>query len=325
MKKAGFTLVELLVVVAIIGLLIGLLLPAVQAAREAARRMQCSNNVRQIVLAFHGYHDANGALPPEAWLKFDDEENSQGLGILTRVLPYMEQTALHGALDFSSAYAEDEGEEDYEGNETLAKFKVPTFLCPSSSALYSTLGKMAPGQEEDCYTAHYYGNSGPVGTNKTTGSVYPLYRTEEDNSFGAYGSGGPCAKAGIFYPDSRVPFAGITDGLSNTIMLGEISHNDYEGYLAWVRGAYAYFTGGPIIYVSSKNHAWPINAIADDDAADAATYRSFNSNGSYSSHHSNGAQFGLCDGSVRFLSDTIALDLLLGLASRDGGEITALP
>ncbi|MBQ7814873.1 MAG: DUF1559 domain-containing protein, partial [Thermoguttaceae bacterium] len=136
--SSGFTLVELLVVIAIIGILIGLLLPAVQAAREAARRMQCSNNLKQLLLGFQTYADANGALPPEAWLRFQNGE-SQGLGIWPRVLPYLEQSALYSEVDFSSNYQEADGVENYVGMETLAKIKIPTFLCPSCANVESCM------------------------------------------------------------------------------------------------------------------------------------------------------------------------------------------
>ncbi len=208
--SSGFTLVELLVVIAIIGILIGLLLPAVQAAREAARRMQCSNNLKQLLLGFQTYADANGALPPEAWLRFQNGE-SQGLGIWPRVLPYLEQSALYSEIDFSSNYQEADGVENYVGMETLAKVKMATFLCPSCANVESSM-KMY-GDEIGCYTTHYYGVAGAVGKRPNSERFYSTIRTADENGGEEYG-GGPCANNGVFYEESRTTWASITDGLS---------------------------------------------------------------------------------------------------------------
>lgn len=325
-KRFGFTLVELLVVIAIIGILIGLLLPAVQAAREAARRMKCSNNVKQIVLAMHSHHDQHGSLPAESLLEFNGS-GSQGLGILTKLLPYMEQVNVFDSVDFKTEYAEDEGEDDYVGNETYAKVHVPNFLCPSCPGnVHSSMFEMY-GQEKDCYTTHYYGISGAVGQ-KPSGSEYSVIRTAAENmtpplpGIGAI-SGGPCANNGLFFEDDPVSFRDVTDGLSNTLALGEIAHKDYKGYLAWVRGGYSMY--GAIIYVSAKNIEWPINAIKNKNDPLYEQYKTFYSTGAFSSHHAGGAMFGRLDGSVRFVSESIEMKILLGAASRADGEAATLP
>lgn len=312
---AGFTLVELLVVIAIIGILIGLLLPAVQAAREAARRMQCSNNVKQLLLGFQTYADTNGALPPEAWLRFQNGE-SQGLGIWSRVLPYLEQSALYSEVDFSSNYQEADGVENYVGMETLAKVKMATFLCPSCANVESSM-KMY-GDEIGCYTTHYYGVAGAVGKRPNSELFYSTIRTADENGGEDYG-GGPCANNGVFYEDSRTTWAAITDGLSNTALLGEIASQKYDGYFAWIRGAYVQY--GMTIYVSSKGLEWAPNVLKNDDDPRAGLYRRFYSVGSFSSEHAGGVQFGFADGSARFYSDSTDLDVLKAAASRDGGEV----
>ena len=313
--SSGFTLVELLVVIAIIGILIGLLLPAVQAAREAARRMQCSNNLKQLLLGFQTYADANGALPPEAWLRFQNGE-SQGLGIWPRVLPYLEQSALYSEVDFSSNYQEADDVENYVGMETLAKVKMATFLCPSCANVESSM-KMY-GDEIGCYTAHYYGVAGAVGKRPNSERLYSTIRTADENGGEEYG-GGPCANNGVFYEESRTTWASITDGLSNTALLGEIASQKYDGYFAWIRGAYVQY--GMTIYVSSKGLEWAPNVLKNDDDPKAGLYRRFYSVGAFSSEHAGGVQFGFADGSVRFTSDTTDLDVLKAAASRDGGEV----
>lgn len=311
----GFTLVELLVAIAIIGMLIGLLLPAVQAAREAARRMQCSNNLKQLLLGFQTYADANGALPPEAWLRFQNGE-SQGLGIWPRVLPYLERSALYSEVDFSSNYQEADGVENYVGMETLAKVKMATFLCPSCANVESSM-KMY-GDEIGCYTTHYYGVAGAVGRRPNSERLYSTIRTADENGGEEYG-GGPCANNGVFYEESRTTWAAITDGLSNTALLGEIASQKYDGYFAWIRGAYVQY--GMTIYVSSKGLEWAPNVLKNDDDPRAGLYRRFYSVGAFSSEHAGGVQFGFADGSVRFTSDATDLDVLKAAASRDGGEV----
>ncbi|MBQ3388811.1 MAG: DUF1559 domain-containing protein [Thermoguttaceae bacterium] len=321
-SAGGFTLVELLVVIAIIGILIGLLLPAVQSAREAARRMKCSNNIKQIVLAFHGFHDVNGALPPECKLNAATR-TSEGYGILTKALPFLEQAGIYDRIDFKKNYEENEGDEGYEGTEDLAKVRVPSFLCPSCSNEESSMKKYQ--QELECFTAHYYGNSGAVGE-KSGSTEYHLARKKEENSISFYGmdmSGGPCADNGIFFENKGVRFADITDGLSNTFGMGEIAHKDYEGYFAWIRGGY-YFQGGPVIYVSSKNLEWELNAIRDENNENHEQYTTFYSSGSFSSHHPGGVMFGMMDGSVRFVNDVIDKKTLLRTASRNGHEPATL-
>lgn len=316
-RRGAFTLVELLVVIAIIGILIGLLLPAVQAAREAARRMQCSNNVKQLLLSFHNYADVNGAFPPEAWLTYLNGQ-SQGFGILARILPFLEQSAVYSEIDFSANYTENEGDADYQGAETLTKNRISGFLCPSNPTVESSMKKY--GQELGCFTSHYYGLSGAIGTNARTGKAYSTVRTAAQNG-GAYG-GGAQANNGIFYEESAIRFASITDGTSNTAMLGEIARHDYDGYFAWIRGAYRMY--GMVIYVSSKNVEWKLNAIKDKNDPLAELYRGFYSSGSFSSEHSGGVQFGFADGSVHFISDTADTAAVSAAASRNGAEVLSL-
>ncbi|MDO4557772.1 MAG: DUF1559 domain-containing protein [Planctomycetia bacterium] len=305
----GFTLVELLVVIAIIGILIALLLPAVQAAREAARRMQCSGNLRQVAIAIHNYHDTFRVLPPESWPE-------QGISVFTRILPFAEQKNVFDEIDFGKI----EDDPDNPGNLgvfEVAKVRIPILLCPSCDNLFSSM-KMY-GQEIDCYTSHYYGISGAVGTHPRTGVEYSHIVASEMG-----GIAGPVADNGVIYERSQIPFAGITDGLSNTFVFGEIAHTNYEGYFAWTRGGQPAQGVGPTIYASAKNVAWTINVIRNRTDPMYELYRSFYNNGSFSSHHPAGAQFALCDASVRFVSDSTDLDILKSFASRHGGEIATL-
>ena len=127
MRRRGFTLIELLVVIAIIAVLIALLLPAVQSAREAARRIQCTNNLKQLGLAVHNYESGNGALPPQMSLLF----NTSGVvawksqwGVSSRVLPYLEGSNLYSAINYSNKTSDS-------SNLTAIAQSVKAFLCPS--------------------------------------------------------------------------------------------------------------------------------------------------------------------------------------------------
>ncbi len=294
LKKKGFTLVELLVVIAIIGILIALLLPAVQAAREAARRMQCSNNLKQLSLGLHNYHDVNKQFP---------QSSNGGAGMasyLCRLLPFIEQQNLFEEVVFDS------NNYRYTDNFDVARVKVETFLCPSGPQEESVRGA-----EDGCYTTHYYGNAGPVGINPFTDEEYSRDRGREGNgNFGEY------ATEGIFLLRSTLDFGDILDGTSNTIGIGEISWQDYPFYRAWTRGLFWY---NGVALISTKNHRWPINAGKDT----TLTMR-FN-NAGYGSEHPGGANFGVMDGSVRFLAETIDMNVYRPLTSRAGGEPVSLP
>ena len=146
-KRSGFTLVELLVVIAIIGILIGLLLPAVQAAREAARRMQCTNNVKQFVLAMHNFHDTNNYLPSQgAW---GNGVKTGRFSVHYQLLPFIEQQALRSAIDGDAGLTQpwlpsSDGSTSWATRTT----KVVTFLCPSDQQA-GKLVKLGSGHNHD--------------------------------------------------------------------------------------------------------------------------------------------------------------------------------
>ncbi|QDS96729.1 Type II secretion system protein G precursor [Roseimaritima multifibrata] len=290
-SRRGFTLVELLVVIAIIGVLVGLLLPAVQAAREAARRMQCSNNMKQLGLALHNYHDVNKRFPPCSI------DGGGKIGILVRLLPFMEQQNLFEQVRYDGNYVQ---------NLPMAQNRIDGFLCPSGPEQFSV---STAANEADLYTTHYYGNSGPIGTNAQTNQTYVRDTTRENASFGEY------ATDGVFQLRSNLRFADITDGTTNTIGMGEVSYEQYKFYRAWTRGLYWY---NGVALLSTKNHKWPINA-----AKNGGFTMTFN-NGGYGSQHPSGAMFGMMDGSVRFVSETIDMTAYRAAASRGSGEVKGL-
>jgi prepilin-type N-terminal cleavage/methylation domain-containing protein len=343
-RKNGFTLVELLVVIAIIGVLIALLLPAVQAAREAARRMSCTNHVKQWSLATHNYHDTFSVFPPET--QFD---LSNLVAIATgqvplqscrvRLFPFIEQGNLAAKFTSNITYSQ-----IFQMAWDLS-IVIPEFYCPSGS---ERLRKVHPAGQPDAYCSHYYANAGAIGTDKNGNQ----YKYEVDLT----GKGGPVPTNGVIYPNSVTSFATITDGSSNTFLWGEISWNDFRGSTEWSRGGAPNATGPEMMAGTNYNviidsakgigENWNINIHKkistsptineiftgksgslnidfDIDGGDlditAEKYGRSNF-GPFGSNHSGGSNWGLSDGSVRFMSETTDKYIRMGYASAGNGE-----
>lgn len=330
----GFTLVELLVVIAIIGILVGLLLPAVQAAREAARRMQCSNNVKQLSLALLNYESGFSKFPPGAVHARSPRSaggsgNSFGPSFYGMLLPFMEQTALANNLTWigrSPGYVSEGGGNgpDNAGLHNkafvLAAGPLPMMRCPSSS------GPIANNRDP---FAHYAGIAGCV--DPVTFSETRLF----DDGVLGFISGG-----GMLTANKAVKIGECVDGTSNTIILGEMS-----GRLErLIPGTYSY------VAASGTEHGWLMGTRVNGtppahDPAKSGDERVFNTvsiryspnqepfanqlfpgmgsnvgaNNPLNSSHPGGVTVGLVDGSVHFLSENIQLETLKKLSSRDDG------
>ncbi len=296
-RALGFTLVELLVVIAIIGVLVGLLLPAVQAAREAARRMSCQNNLKQLGLALHNYHDVNRRFPIGA-----DSINS--LSWRVRVLPFIEQDNLFQRFNFAAGIWN--GGTNREGPNKLvhALNRIPSFNCPSVPNILASNGSSTLVDGRKTFTSDYHGVAGPKGTNPG-GAAYGFLATPA-------GQGG-FATQGVLGRDSTVRIGDVTDGTSNTLVIGEVSARWNAAILEsdgadWVRGMGVGGTGNGMASCRNVQNAinTPYNGIYNDI--------------SFSSQHTGGAQFVMGDGSVRFVTAAIDLVIYKSTASRDGGE-----
>lgn len=295
-NRAGFTLVELLVVIAILGILVSLLLPAVQAARQTARRLHCRNNLKQLALALHHYHDVNQRFPPASTLA--SREYSSGLSWHVFVLPYIELDPMYDSIDVHHG--------DNGTNWKPTQALIPTFVCPEVQDVPYVTG------EEGLQRATTY--VGVSGAGKQ-GRQMDL----EDNHCGDHFTDG------VLYVAGKTRLADIGDGTSATLAVGERIYI----FLRWMDGAYWVDSPNDKLCVnSSKNIRWPINAPLEEigfyrydfDAPLEERVLLFN-NLMFGSHHSSGANFAFADGSVHFLDDAIEFAVYQDLATRDGGEV----
>jgi prepilin-type N-terminal cleavage/methylation domain-containing protein len=224
--RRGFTLIELLVVIAIIAILIGLLLPAVQKVREAAARSKCANHLKQLGLALHNVHDANGKFPIGAG-------TANGLSWRVYILPYAEQDALYRLFDFGPGAWNGGANKEGPNKMVYATNRIPIYNCPSVPDVIAANGSSTLADGRRTYTSDYHGVAGPKGTIPNT--ILP-YQVDPNPS----GQGG-FATQGILYRDSKTTFGDIPDGTSNTLMVGEVSVLWNGAILAsdgadWVRG-----------------------------------------------------------------------------------------
>lgn len=297
-RRSGFTLVELLVVIAIIGILVALLLPAVQAAREAARRMQCGNNLKQIGLGLHNYHDAYNIFP-SGWIQqVPAVDFAEAWAWSALALPFVEQGPLHDQLGVTKVSLERGFATGGVPYFNLTRTPIKMFMCPSDSGYNGTglihnnrnfnngLGVLAAGHATPVLVAvsNYMGAAG-----------------HRDPNTAAPAANGPPPNTGVFYGNSGVRLAHVIDGTSNTFAVGERDTlNCRSGTWVGVRRPTGGGTQGWSVVVgqSQPKVNEPTSVIPWDTGRTGC-------GGGFSSLHPGGAQFVLCDGSVRFVSETI--------------------
>ena len=299
MRRRGFTLIELLVVIAIIAVLIALLLPAVQQAREAARRTQCKNNLKQIGLALHNYHDQFRTFPP-GYISVDAAtgqmtplDGGSGASWALLILPQIDQSPLYNKFNLNLRIADPV-------NAPLIKTPLSAFLCPSDPAPTQTWMLTADGNPSqvlaELATANYVAAFGsvslddcenPVGTAPVTAS-------------------GQCVGNGSVFHNSRVKMRDFTDGTSNTVFVGERKTKAADGWWSTWAGMVAGGEEAGQRVLGSMDHRPNHPAAHFDD---------------FSSPHVGGAQFLMADGHVRFISENIDETLYEALGTISGGEV----
>lgn len=350
--QAGFTLVELLVVIAIIGILVGLLLPAVQAAREAARRMQCSNNLKQIGLALHNYASALGVFPSgyvtyatrngtaPAWAGLDQNtwDAAPGWSWNQLILPFIEQASIANQLNSGKPIWD-------ASHQGLLLTKLPGFLCPSSSGASEAFtvrdqtgnALMRYGAPIRLGRTHYLASHGQESCwgecgAATSGLVFTNIYTSTTKTVQIDGDAKNVAD-GPFYRNSRVGFRDITDGTTTTIFVSE--HSSKLSDKAWagvVPGAFSHprFStpeNGPdaaathaLMHIGPSGGELDITGFPIIHPMNFPTYHV----GQMYAEHPGGGNVLYGDGSVRFMSQTIDLILTAELASMNEGEVVAI-
>jgi prepilin-type N-terminal cleavage/methylation domain-containing protein len=315
-RRRAFTLVELLVVIAIIGVLVALLLPAVQAAREAGRRMQCGNNLKQIGLAMHNYHDVNRQLPFASGYHYNAATNllepARTGTWAAFILPFLEEQAVFDLFDFKQPMWN-------AANDKAVISIVRTYLCPSDPISREPILKNRPevGSSNPTQTLalSYPASMGPTAPYECP--LCPAGSTPSPGNWccqGALFGTLPAANSvGMFgrYPKGYA-FADVKDGLSKTFMCGET----IPKHCGW-NGAYCnnFNVAGTVA---------PLNTM-DDDGGNPMLPSFYQTACMFKSLHPAGGHFLMGDGSVHFVDELIDFRLYNNLGTRAGGELAELP
>ncbi len=306
LRRRAFTLIELLVVIAIIAILVALLLPAVQQAREAARRSTCKNNLKQLGLALHNYHDTHNMFPIN-WMGLDYTTNNgtPSFSWVTYILPYIEQGALYDTINFNLDLIDP-------NNLAASLQPIPALLCPTDplnnkgvlgSRANSATGTHAVSNYKACAGSNWaWGgfNVSCASCRRNPGSNNGL---DAGNGFIARNTGrNSSSQAPTLMKD-------ITDGTSNTFAVGEcLPAACTHAWWWWPNGTTA-SCGVPL------NYYYPPGKFSAG---------SWDSNYNFASEHKGGAQFVMTDGAVRFVSENVDTNIYRGLATISGSESVSL-
>jgi prepilin-type N-terminal cleavage/methylation domain-containing protein/prepilin-type processing-associated H-X9-DG protein len=314
MRRRGFTLIELLVVIAIIAILIALLVPAVQKVRDAASRASCQNNLKQIGLAAHNFHDAKKKFPAGTYLPYSFNGGGPPAftspgpvypntysNVMIALLPYVEQSALYNQMNLATTQYGNCASQTAPGAQV-----VPTYICPADILPPNNQTTYVTGGRTYYFGANSYG---------ACAGIRSFYGMTQD---------------GIFYINSSVRIADITDGTSSTILFGERSHYDpvYDQVYpsapiqtrtgwAWTNG----FGGYDYLFGAVRNINW---VFPPGTKSDPGFVLQDDRMSTFGSQHTGGANFCFADGSVHFLSNgTDLVTVLQPMCTRAGTEVIA--
>lgn len=300
-RKRGFTLIELLVVIAIIAILIALLLPAVQQAREAARRSTCKNNLKQIGIALHSYHETHSCFPPGemngigqvgvANMTNGTLRNQNGLVML---LPFLDQSNIYDTLDFDEPFG------DYQNGSSSSITLIPEHVAAKNMKVIVFLCPSEPKSPFLSDGAHY--GCGDSGTSAQTSYHLSSSQVHQQPMWP-----GPSTTRVAFGGNSRSQFRDFTDGVSNTILMGEAVLSSSSGTVSpWFCVQHA----GTGVYIPGGVNLW---------GTTPKRLASYSRN--LSSNHTGGCHILLGDGRTRFISESINLTTLANLARMADGNI----
>lgn len=326
----AFTLVELLVVIAIIGVLVALLLPAVQAAREAARRSSCTNNLKQIALGMHNFENSIKSYP--ASINWKPGIQSGNWSLQARILPHLEQAQIEEAVDYQEPYGNVRIGAGVDAP-LISSLRIPMYLCPSEERDEIRESGGVPTY----YPLNYGFNNG----------IWFVYQPTGNGQ----GRGGP----GMFFPNSNIRPAQVTDGLSNTLMVAEVkAYTPYfrdggsaptipptdpsaicslggdfktsSGHTEWVDGRVhqagftTTFTPNTDVLCAQGPQEYDVDWTSDREGQlqDSATYSAVTSR----SYHSGVVNVALMDGSVQSVTDGVERSIWQSMSTRNGGEVT---
>jgi len=340
-RRKGFTLIELLVVIAIIAILIALLLPAVQQAREAARRTQCKNNLKQIGLALHNYHDNFNTFPPGGVSSTTGGAPYQGWGWNAMILPHMDQAPLYNLINFNTSMV---------ANLALIPNPISTNIvalrCPSDvgtgqvtavdvSATVGTAPTTNPSGGNAFGRSNYPGVVGYSRATTIAGNAPPV---------GLIAGNPPTSQnySGIFGLNSKMGLRDMTDGSSNSVVVGERytpnssggSVSEPVGHSVWIGTPNSNLDGlaatlGDTAVVATVPNATPANNALTTPAAGPGSFRiNGNNNGivtrgqtsGFGSLHTGGCHFLIGDGTVRFVSENIDTQTYRNLGTVNDGN-----